>query len=86
MKRYEYKIVALDGLNQDIEEELNKLGEEGWEVYLCRERKLLMKSIRENSLYKKEMDRGSLDLMGRKYHMINMEYFMEFHLKRIKEG
>ena len=86
MKRYEYKIVTLHVVHQDIKEELNKLGEEGWEIYLCRERNLILKSMEENPLYKEYMDRERSFLMGERYHMIDMEYFIEFHLKRIKEG
>lgn len=76
MKRYEYKIVALHTYCQNIEEELNKLGKEGWEVYFIRYNDLLISSMRKNPIFKiLDWDSG----------LSGSEYYMESHLKRIKE-
>lgn len=77
MKRYEYKIVALHTYCQDIEEELNKLGEMGWEVYFIRDNNLLSSPMRENPIFKNSGWSQSA--------LRESEYYMEFYLKRIKE-
>lgn len=84
MKKYEYKIVALQIVHQDIEEELNKLGEEGWEVYFCRNKNLILKSMEENPIYKECLKMP--DYLCDYYSpMMDSEYYLEFYLKRIKE-
>lgn len=84
MKRYEYKIVALHK-DQDIEEELNKLGEEGWEVYLCRDKDLLSDIVEKSPIYKYFIEPQNWEHPSDRF-MADIKHFMEFHLKRIKEG
>lgn len=84
MKRYEYKIVTLQVVCQDIEEELNKFGEEGWEVYFCRDKNLIHKFMKENPIYKECLN-VPISLYERYSPMMNSEYYLEFYLKRIKE-
>lgn len=83
MKRYEYKIVTLQVVCQNIEEELNKLGEEGWEVYLCRDTNLIQTYVEENPIYIECEE--PFFLFPKRNYMMDREYYLEFYLKRIKE-
>lgn len=85
MKRYEYKIVTLHVVCQDIEKILNKLGEEGWEVLFCRDNNLIQKFKEKNPIYR-ECQKGPISLLDNHSFMGNSEYYLEFYLKRIKEG
>lgn len=78
MKKYEYKIVALHTYYQNIEEELNKLGEEGWEVYFVRKKEYIENQFKNVGIHDYEMINPRKIPTGKCYHM-------EFYLKRIKE-
>lgn len=78
MKKYEYKIVSLSILFCEIEEELNRLGEEGWEVYFVRKKEYIENPFKNVGIHDYEMINQRKIPTGKCYDM-------EFYLKRIKE-